>query len=70
MRKDRNEKPEVLSEDEILRTIEVEKNLRNKAIISVGYEGGFRIGELAGIKIKDVEFDKREGELKARQEKE
>lgn len=66
MRKDRNRKPEVLSEDKILRMIEVEKNLRNKAIISVGYEGGFRIGELAGIKIKDVEFDKREGELKAR----
>lgn len=65
-KKDKDKKPEILSEDEILKMIEVEKNFRNKAILAVGYEGGFRTSELAGIRIKDIEFDKKEGELKAR----
>jgi site-specific recombinase XerD len=47
-RKD-NRKPNVLTEEEISRMIEVTPNIRDKAIIAVGYEGGLRIGELAGL---------------------
>lgn len=52
-KKDRR-KPDVLSEEEILRMIDAARNPRDKAIIAVGYEAGLRIGELAGLKWKDV----------------
>ncbi len=52
-RKD-NRKPEVLTEEEIMKMIEATKHPRDKAIIAVGYEAGLRIGELAGLQWKDV----------------
>ena len=33
-------------------------NVRDKAIISVLYESGTRVGEFLGMKIKNVQFDK------------
>ncbi len=52
-RKD-NRKPDVLTEEEIMKMIEAAKNPRDKAIIAVGYEAGLRIGELANLRWKDV----------------
>ncbi len=46
--------------------VKVAKHPRDKALIAVGYEGGFRIGELANIRIKDVEFKIVNGHLKAK----
>ncbi|RLI81874.1 hypothetical protein DRP07_06390 [Archaeoglobales archaeon] len=48
-----NRKPEVL-EEEILKMIEVAKNPRDKAMISLLYEAGLRVGELATLKWKDI----------------
>ncbi len=60
-------KPDVLTEEEILKMIEVAGNLRDKALIAVGYEGGFRIGELSNIRIGDVSWVvDSSGTLKAR----
>jgi integrase/recombinase XerD len=55
----RNEikEPEILTEDEVKRMIDVANNLRDKAFIALLYEGGFRIGEILPAKIKDVSFD-------------
>ena len=47
-------KPDVLTEDEIGRMIEAADNIRDKAIIALGYEAGLRIGELASIRWKNV----------------
>ncbi|AIY90462.1 TPA_asm: integrase [Geoglobus acetivorans pleomorphic virus 1] len=60
-------KPVVLSEGEIIEMIEAADNPRDKALIAVGYEGGFRIGELGNLKIKDIIWvNSSNGELKAR----
>jgi integrase/recombinase XerD len=31
--------------------------IRDKTFIAVGHDGGFRVGEMLGIKIRDIEFD-------------
>jgi len=48
----------VLSASEIQRILAACPSLRNRALVHVGYEGGCRAGELLGMKIKDVEFDR------------
>lgn len=48
---------DILSEDEVTLMIKSATSIRNRALISVLYETGCRIGELVGIKIKDVVFD-------------
>ena len=47
-------KPDVLTEKEISKMIEAAENVRDKAIIALGYEAGLRIGELASIRWKNV----------------
>jgi len=49
-----NRKPEVLEEEEVLKMVESAKNPRDKAMISLLYEAGLRVGELATLKWKDV----------------
>jgi integrase/recombinase XerD len=49
---------EILSEQEISELIDHAQNLRDKAFIACLYEGGFRISELGGLRMKDVEFDR------------
>lgn len=44
--------------------ISAAKHPRDKAMIALLYEGGFRIGELASIKFKDIEFNKFGGKVK------
>jgi len=58
MRNNRKKLPEdLLTKTEIKRMIETANHPRDKAIISLLYEGGLRIGELASLKIKNVVFD-------------
>jgi len=61
-----NRKPDILTKDEVLSVIGAAKHPRNKAIVSLLYEGGFRIGELASIRFKDIEFNKFGGKVKVR----
>ncbi len=44
-----DKKPEILTEREITKMIEAAANERDQALLAVTYEGGFRIGELAGL---------------------
>ncbi len=52
-----NKKPDVLTEEEIMKMIDCEEHPRNKAIIAVGYEAGLRIGELASLRIKNISWN-------------
>jgi len=58
--KNRNSKlpEEILTKDDILKMIRATTNIRDKALVSVLYESGCRIGELLGLRIKDINFDK------------
>jgi integrase len=49
---------ELLSEKDIKKMIEAAENSRDRAFISALYESGCRIGEIATIQIKHVNFDK------------
>jgi integrase len=49
---------ELLTKEEVRKLIEAAEHPRDKALISVLYESGCRIGELATLKIKHVSFDK------------
>ena len=55
---------EILTEDEVIRMIKAADHPRNKAIIALLYEGGLRIGELASLKIKNVQFDENGASIK------
>ncbi|EJG06651.1 integrase family protein [Methanofollis liminatans DSM 4140] len=48
---------DVLTEDEIRRSIEACRTTKDRALISVLYESGMRIGELAALRWRDIEFN-------------
>jgi len=48
---------EVLTEQEALNMIKIAGSVRNKALISILYESGCRIGEILTLKMKHVVFD-------------
>lgn len=48
---------EMLSEDEVRRLVEKVFNLRDKALVSLLWETGCRIGEIATLRIRSVKFD-------------
>ncbi|WP_196890107.1 site-specific tyrosine recombinase/integron integrase [Aureivirga sp. CE67] len=50
--------PEVLSETEIIKLLKGIQNLKHKAIVSLLYSTGMRLGELLSLRIKDVDFEK------------
>ncbi|MBN1763384.1 MAG: tyrosine-type recombinase/integrase [Methanomicrobia archaeon] len=49
---------EILNEGEISRLIDSARSLRDKAFVACLYEGGFRISEIGGLRMKDVDFDR------------
>lgn len=63
--RNRNQKlPEdLLTEDEVKRLIEATDHARDRALISVLYESGCRIGELASLRFRDINFDEHGAQL-------
>jgi integrase len=49
---------ELLTEDDVDRLVKRADNLRDKALILTLYESGCRIGELATLQVKNIEFDR------------
>jgi len=47
----------LLNEQEVLRLAEVAENHRDRAFVLVLYESGCRIGEILGLRIRDIVFD-------------
>lgn len=48
---------ELLSREDVEKMINAAEHIRDKALISVLYESGFRVGELLSLLIKSIEFD-------------
>ncbi len=51
------EEPEIISAEEIEKVIKAASRPRDRALIAVDFEGGFRIGEMLGMKVGSVSFD-------------
>ncbi len=50
-------KYEILTEEEISKIIHASDSIRNRAIISLLYDSGIRVGELINLKVKDVNLN-------------
>lgn len=50
--------PEVLTEYEVLLILKNTPNIKHKTILSLLYSGGLRVGELIGLRIQDIVWDK------------
>ncbi len=50
--------PVVLSQGEVLRLLESVQNFKHLAILLVGYSGGLRISEVAGLQVTDIDSDR------------
>jgi site-specific recombinase XerD len=57
IKKNKNKLTNLPTDDEIKKLIEAAQSVRDKALISVLYESGCRIGELLNLRLKDLEFD-------------
>jgi integrase/recombinase XerD len=51
------EEPDILNGEEVKAMIAAAPTVRDKAMVAVAHEAGFRVGELLGIKMKDITFD-------------
>ncbi len=49
---------ELLTEHELLKMLYIADNKRDRALIACLYESGGRIGEIAGLRIKHIQFDR------------
>lgn len=59
VRKSRKRLPnELFTIEDVKKLADYSNNLRDRCLVLLLYESGTRIGELLGLKIKDVEFDK------------
>jgi integrase/recombinase XerD len=47
----------LISENDVLKMIEACQNSRDRALISLMYEGGFRIGEIGNLRWRQVQFN-------------
>ena len=52
--------PRVLSMEEVLRLLEVTRNLKHKTILALLYSAGLRVGELIDLELKHFDFDRRQ----------
>lgn len=50
--------PEIISENEVFKLLQVTTNVKHKAIITMLYSSGLRRGELINLRIKDIDYDK------------
>lgn len=50
--------PNVLSKQEIVRLIQVTKNLKHRVCITLLYSSGLRIGELLSLELKHIDFER------------
>jgi integrase/recombinase XerD len=51
--------PEVLSQQEVKRILDVSLNDKHRCILHCIYAGGLRLGELLNLKLRDVDFDRK-----------
>lgn len=56
--------PVVLSMEEVMRLLQVTRNLKHKAIIALLYSSGLRIGELIDLKLNAFDFERKQLHVK------
>lgn len=50
--------PTVLSKEEVLRLLQVTRNLKHRAALALLYSCGLRIGELLSLELKNIDFER------------
>ena len=50
--------PTILSKEEVLRIIQVTKNLKHRVVIALLYSSGLRIGELVQLKLEQIDVER------------
>lgn len=58
--KNHKSKPAILSKEEVIRIIDSITNIKHKAIISLLYSAGLRIGEAIQLKITDIDRERKQ----------
>jgi site-specific recombinase XerD len=51
--------PKVLSKEEMIRLLKAIENVKHKTMIMLGYACGLRVSEITGLKVKDLDEDRR-----------
>lgn len=51
--------PEVLSPQEVIKTLDVLDNLKHKALLYVTYSAGLRVSEVVRLKVQDIDGDRK-----------
>ena len=51
--------PVVLSQEEILKMLEAEKNIKHRLLLMIVYASGLRVGEVVRLKRKDIDTDRK-----------
>jgi len=49
---------DLLTEDDVIKLIQAAEHPRDRAFVSIIYESGCRVGELMGLRLKHIQFDK------------
>ncbi|MHC1593027.1 MAG: tyrosine-type recombinase/integrase, partial [Methermicoccaceae archaeon] len=49
--------PQTIDEETVFKLIDTAKSPQDKALIATLYDGGFRVGELAGLTWQDIQFN-------------
>jgi len=52
--------PTVLSQEEVIRILQVTKNLKHRFILALIYSSGLRIGELLAMKVEHIDVDRKQ----------
>ena len=52
--------PTVLSQEEVIRILQVTKNLKHRFILALIYSSGLRIGELISMKVEHIDVDRKQ----------
>ena len=52
--------PSVLSQQEVIKLLQVTKNIKHRAILALLYSAGLRIGELIKLKLKHIDISRRQ----------
>ncbi|WP_292245581.1 site-specific tyrosine recombinase/integron integrase [Mesonia sp.] len=52
--------PTVLSRNEVIRILQVTKNLKHRAVLGLIYSSGLRIGELLSLQLQEIDVDRKQ----------
>jgi integrase len=57
IRENQKQLPKIITREDLMKLLQACKTIRDKALLSVLFESGCRVGEILNLKMRDVEFD-------------